>query len=146
MIVISDGVDNDLLPNWNRSVPSEVSSEELERAAAEMNAVIYPIFLEPEPPGVRTERSWRERSRRLANRARDRLSRIAAASGGRLFSASSIGDLDPVYEAVANELRSVYTLGYYPSNQQFDGAWRRIRVSVGQAAAQVRTRPGYYGW
>ncbi len=146
LIVISDGMDNDLLPNWNRSVPSTVASEELERAAAEMNAVIYPIFLEPEPPGVRIERSWRERSRRLANRARDRLTRIAAASGGRLFSAASIGDLDPVYEAVANELRSVYTLGYYPSNQQFDGAWRRIRVSVGRADARVRTRPGYYGW
>lgn len=145
LIVISDGMDNDLLPNWNRSVPSEVSAEELERAAAEMNAVIYPIFLEPEPPGVRTGRSWRERSRRVANRARDRLTRIAAASGGRLFSAESIGDLSPVYEAVADELRSVYTLGYYPSNQQFDGAWRRIRVSVGRADARVRTRPGYYG-
>ena len=145
LIVISDGMDNDLLPNWNRSVPSEVSAQELERAAAEMNAVIYPIFLEPEPPGVRIERSWRERSRRLANRARERLTDIAAASGGRLFSADSIGDLDPVYEAVANELRSVYTLGYYPSNQQFDGAWRRIRASVGRAGARVRTRPGYYG-
>ena len=146
LIVISDGMDNDLLPNWNRSVPSEVTAEELERAAAEMNAVIYPIFLEPEPPGVRIERSWRERSRRLADRARDRLTRIAAASGGRLFSASSIGDLDPVYAAVANELRSVYTLGYYPSNQQFDGVWRRIRVSVGRTDARIRTRPGYYGW
>ncbi len=146
LIVISDGMDNDLLPNWNRSVPSEVASGELERAAAEMNAVIYPIFLEPDPPGVRIERSWRERSRRLANRARDRLTRIAAASGGRLFSARSIGDLEPVYEAVANELRSVYTLGYYPSNQQFDGAWRRIRVRVDRADARVRTRPGYYGW
>ena len=111
-----------------------------------MNAVIYPIFLEPEPPGVRVGRSWRERSRRLTNEARSRLKRIAGASGGRLFSASSIRDLDTVYEAVANELRSVYTIGYYPSNQQFDGAWRRIRVGVNRDDARVRTRPGYYGW
>ena len=146
LIVISDGMDNDLLPNWNRSIPSEVSSDELERAAAEMNAVIYPIFLEPEPHGVRVERSWRERARRDTDEARGRLTRIATVSGGRLFSADSIRDLDPVYEAVANELRSVYTLGYYPSNQQFDGAWRRISVGVARDNARVRTRPGYYGW
>jgi len=81
-----------------------------------------------------------------SNRARDRMQRLADTTGGRLFGAKSIRDLDTVYEQVAEELRSVYTLGYYPSNQEFDGAWRRIRVNVRGVEARVRTRPGYYGW
>ena len=146
LIVISDGMDNDLLPRWSRSIPSEVSFEDLLRAAAEINSAIYPIFLEPDEPGVRTERRWRERLKRSTDQARQRMRRLAEATGGRMFRAESIRDLDAVYGQVAEELRSIYTLGYYPSNQEFDGAWRRIRVSVTGADAYVRTRPGYYGW
>ena len=146
LIVISDGMDNELLPGWSRSVPSEVPFDDLLRAAAEINSAIYPIFLEPEEPGIRTERSWRERQERSTNRARERMRRLAETTGGRLFSADSIRDLDEVYEQVAQELRSVYTLGYYPANQDFDGAWRRVRVNLANTSARVRTRPGYYGW
>ena len=146
LIVISDGMDNDLLPQWNRSVPSKVPFGDLLRAAAEINSAVYPIFLEPETPGIRTERRWRERHRRSTDEARDRMRQLATATGGRLFRADSIRDLDEVYSQVAEELRSVYTLGYYPSNQAFDGAWRRIRVDVNRREARVRTRPGYYGW
>lgn len=146
MIVISDGMDNDLLPHWRRSVPSEVPFEDLLRAAAEINSAIYPIFLEPEAPSIRTDRSWRERLRRATDEARGRMSRLAEATGGRIFLAQSVGDLDSVYEEVAEELRSVYTLAYYPSNQEFNGEWRRIRVAAHRDGARVRTRPGYYGW
>ena len=146
LIVISDGMDNELLPQWSRSVPSEVPFGDLLRAAAEINSAIYPIFLEPEVPGFRTDRTWRERHRRDTDRARDRMRQLAEATGGRIFLADSIGDLDAVYEQVATELRSVYTLGYYPSNQDFDGAWRQIRVAVDADGARARTRPGYYGW
>ncbi len=146
LIVISDGMDNDLLPHWSRSIPSQVPFEELLRAAAEMNSAIYPIFLEPDDLGVRTERRWKERLQRSTDRARDRMQQLASATGGRLFRTGSIRDLEEVYGQVAEELRSVYTLGYYPSNQDFDGAWRRIRVNVTGTGARVRTRPGYYGW
>ena len=146
LIVISDGMDNEFLPRWSRSVPSEVPFNELLRAAAEINSAIYPIFLEPEEPGIRTERRWREQQERAARRARARLGELAEVTGGRLFAANSIRDLDDVYGQVAEELRSVYTLGYYPANQDFDGAWRRVRVKLPDVDARVRTRPGYYGW
>ncbi len=146
LIVISDGMDNDLLPQWSRSIPSRVPFDDLLRAAAEINSAIYPVFLEPESPGVRTERRWREQLRRSTDQARDRMRQLAEATGGRIFHAESIRDLDAVYGQVAQELRSVYTLGYYPSNQEFDGEWRRIRVLVEQADTRVRARPGYYGW
>ncbi|MDE0261868.1 MAG: VWA domain-containing protein [Bryobacterales bacterium] len=146
LVVISDGMDNEMLPRNRRSVPSVVAFEDLLRVAAEINSVIYPIFLEPEEFGVRVERSWRERQRQSTDRARNRMQQLAERTGGQLFRAKSMRDLDRVYEQVAEELRSIYTLGYYPSNQEFDGEWRRIRVHVNGQAARVRTRPGYYGW
>jgi hypothetical protein len=45
---------------------------------------------------------------------------------------------------VAKELRSVYSVGYSPANQEFDGAWRRIHVGVKRHGVTVRTRNGYY--
>lgn len=146
LIVISDGMDNEFIPRWSRSVPSEVPFDELLRVAAEINSAIYPIFLEPEEPGIRTERRWREQQARAAQRARARMGELAEVTGGRLFAANSVRDLDDVYGQVAAELRSVYTLGYYPANQDFDGAWRRVRVKLPDVDARVRTRPGYYGW
>ena len=50
--------------------------------------------------------------------------------------------LDPFRE-VTRELRSVYTLAYYPHNQEFDGAWRPVEVRVNRPAVTVRTRKGY---
>ncbi|MCY4586059.1 MAG: hypothetical protein OXB98_08495 [Bryobacterales bacterium] len=44
---------------------------------------------------------------------------------------------------VPRELRSVYTLAYYPKNQEFDGAWRPVQVRVNRPGLTVRTRKGY---
>ena len=144
IIVISDGMDNDLLPRRNRSVPSTIPFDSLLRAAAEINGAIYPIFLEPEEFGVRVEQRWKERQRQFTDRARERMRMLAETTGGRLFPARSILELEDVYAQVAEELRSVYTLGYYPSDQDFDGKWRSIRVGIGRTSGRVRTRPGYY--
>jgi Ca-activated chloride channel family protein len=49
---------------------------------------------------------------------------------------------------VALELRQQYALGYSPTNRQYDGRWRKIRVRVngvaGQLASTVRAKEGYY--
>ena len=146
LIVISDGIDNDLLPKWNRSVPSRIPFEDLLRASAEMNSVIYPIFLEPGEPGIRVSSPRRKQDRITTETARERMNQLAANTGGRVFKASSIRELDPVYELVVTELRSVYTLGYYPSNQTFDGNWRSVLTNINLEDVRVRTRPGYYAW
>ncbi len=132
LIFISDGVDNQI---QGVSTPSKVSFRKLQRAAAEMTALIYPVYLDPftvAPPP------------RWALSARSALEKLAEATGGRLFRASSIQDLDPVYPQVAEELRSVYTVAYYPANQDFDGKWRRVEVRVNRPGVKVRTRAGYF--
>ena len=132
LIVISDGVDNRIR---GVGAASEVSFQKLRRAAAGMNVLFYPVFLDPftkvPPPG------W-------TLRARMRMQALANVTGGRLFRAQSIRDLDPVYPLVAEELRSVYTVAYYPKNQDFDGAWRQVQVRVNRPDVKVRTRTGYF--
>ncbi len=143
LIVISDGMDNQILPPLGRLTPSKTRFEDLLGAAREMEAVIYPIFLDgsesPRTQGLPAWRAWREK-------ARAQLEKLAAATGGRLFRAPSFRALTPVYQQVAEELRSVYRVGYYPKNQNFDGEWRRVEVRIRRPGARARTRPGYYAW
>lgn len=142
MIVISDGLDNRITGG---SGPSTVKFSQLRRMAEEMSAIIYPVLL------VSTNRQGQRgnamsmillgESRRRAAR---RMQTLAAASGGRLFPAQSIEDLEPVFPLIEAELRSVYSLGYYPENQDLDGSWRTVDITVRRPGLTVRTRPGYY--
>jgi VWFA-related protein len=132
LVVISDGLDNQI---QGEVCPSKVPLHKLRQAAALMNVIIYPIYLSPftlvPPP------PW-------AVKAQSNLSLLAETTGGRVFQARSIRDLEPVYAMVAEELRSVYSMAYYPSNQNFDGSWRQIKVRVLSPGIRVRTRQGYF--
>ncbi|MEX2302548.1 MAG: VWA domain-containing protein [Bryobacterales bacterium] len=131
LIVISDGIDNQLS---RQEAPSKINFKSLVKAAGEMDALIYPIFL---LSGERFGRGW-------SARARERMERLADASGGRLFPAASIDDLEPVFPELAQELRSVYSVAYYPENQQFDGNWRKVTVEVDRPGVVIRARLGYF--
>ena len=131
LIVISDGIDSRIS---GHAVPSMLSASRLIDAAGEMDARIYPIFLHS---GRRFGRNW-------SNQARQRLEALAAKTGGRLFPAESIADIEPVIPRLVEELRSVYGVAYYPANQVFDRSWRRVRIQVDLPGAQVRARPGYF--
>jgi hypothetical protein len=55
-----------------------------------------------------------------------------------------VSDLAGVYDQIANELASQYTIGYASKNPRRDGAWRRIVVRVRRENATARTKQGYY--
>jgi len=131
LIVISDGIDNRLS---NQETPSEVRFNRLRRMAEEMNALIYPVFLRS---GERFGRNW-------SKKALKNMQDLADASGGRVFPAMSIQDLEPVFPLIEAELRSVYGVAYYPKEQTFDGGWRTVKVQVKRPGAKVRARAGYY--
>ena len=77
--------------------------------------------------------------------ARSELQSLADVSGGRCYSAERIEDLKDVFDQVAAELRTVYSMAYTPKNLDLDGRFRRIRVQVKTPDVGIRTKPGYYG-
>ena len=131
LVVISDGIDNRIS---GHNAPSMMPASRLIKAAGEMDTRIYPIFL---LSGERFGRNW-------STKARKRMESLAQKTGGRLFTARSVADIEPVLPHLARELRSVYEIAYYPADQEFDGSWRRVTIKVDAPGAQVRARPGYF--
>lgn len=68
---------------------------------------------------------------------------LARYSGGRMFEADTITNLDLAFRSIAEELRRQYTLGYYPEVAGEKGERRRIRVRVRRPNVVVRTKNSY---
>jgi hypothetical protein len=53
--------------------------------------------------------------------------------------------VDRIAHQVARDIRSQYIIGYKPSDESLDGAFRKIKVTVKAAGnPTARTRTGYY--
>jgi VWFA-related protein len=75
--------------------------------------------------------------------ASEYLRTIATVSGARILHAEGFENTTAVLSLIADELRHLYTLGYYSANEQRDGKYRKIAVSVSPNLLSVRTRDGY---
>jgi Ca-activated chloride channel homolog len=82
-------------------------------------------------------------NRRLYQSAREELREMANKTGGRIFPVKDLKRLEPAYAQIAGEIRTQYSLGYYPSNEKHDGKWRTLRVEVKRPGYVGQTRPGY---
>lgn len=71
------------------------------------------------------------------------LKALADNSGGQLYRADTVGTLPQSFAAIAAELRTQYLLGYYPTNKNNDGSYRKIQVKTTRKDISVRARPGY---
>jgi Ca-activated chloride channel family protein len=69
---------------------------------------------------------------------------LSQETGGRVFFVELLPQLAAVYQTIADELVSQYTIGYTSKNPKRDGAWRTVRVMVDAPDAVARTKPGYY--
>ena len=61
---------------------------------------------------------------------------LAAAGGGTVYDAQRISDMSGVANKIAEELRHVYVVSYYPSNALSNGGYRKVRVSVKSSDAR----------
>jgi VWFA-related protein len=139
IVLLSDGVDNSISEFY--TVPSVVSFDDVLYRLEESDIIVYPIYLDTEQEVVYKYLADSPETYALA---RERLQAFAEVTGGLMFRAKRVSDLKETYEQVASELRTVYSLGYYPTNNRRDGAWRRVRVKIKHKNAVVRTRAGYY--
>lgn len=75
---------------------------------------------------------------------RDFMQDITEAGGGPVFDAERINDLSRLTSRIAEELRHVYVVSYYPTNSLSNGGYRAIRIRIrDQDNIAVRHRRGY---
>ena len=139
IVVMTDGVDSSL-DRYNPA-PTRVSFNQLAHRLEESDTLVFPIYLDTEYEEVFERGNSTSEAYAIG---RDQLDRIAEVSGARLFKAEKASDLAGVYKQVAAAIRTMYSVGYYPTNPEKDGTYRRVRVTVDKPDAAVRTRKGYY--
>ena len=71
------------------------------------------------------------------------LQELASRSGGQVYRADSLTMLPQAFAAVSAELHTQYLLGYYPTNRNQDGTYRKIEVKTTRTDVSIRARPGY---
>ncbi len=61
-----------------------------------------------------------------------------------IYTAEKLEHLSDALENLGRQLNSQYSIGYTPTDQQLDGAYRRIRVVVRRKGVRARYKAGYF--
>ena len=69
---------------------------------------------------------------------------LSEETGGAAFFLHRNGEFKAVFDQIANELRSQYSIAYKSSNTKHDGKFRAIKIVTRDTSLTVRTRKGYY--
>lgn len=121
LIVITDGEDNS----------SRYTFSEIKEFAKESDAQIYVI-------GEKGEIGY----------GRSIISDIVRLTGGRPFFPNNFKQLDYFCDLIHTELRNQYVVAYSPTNHDFDGKWRKLKVELeppeGLPPLKIRHKEGYF--
>lgn len=73
------------------------------------------------------------------------LNRLAGETGGRAFFPTELAEVHTIAQQISTDLRTQYSIGYYPTNSKRDGMFRSVRVQVNAENRKLvaRTRAGY---
>jgi Ca-activated chloride channel family protein len=127
VVLLSDGEDT----------ASLVTDDQVLELARKSEINIYAISLRSNRP--------QDHARQAFSQAEYLINALTRDTGGRAYFPTSIGELDAVYDRIAEELRTLYSVGYVSSNLRRDGKWRRIVVRVPEREGlTIRHKLGYY--
>jgi VWFA-related protein len=74
------------------------------------------------------------------------LEKLCEETGGKAFFTGDVLALERSFTKIAKELRAQYTVTYKPTNNRYDGSFRRIEVKLASGrdgGMRVRTKRGY---
>jgi Ca-activated chloride channel family protein len=71
------------------------------------------------------------------------LDTLSVNSGGRLFEAETITNLETSFAGIAEELRRQYSVGYYPDDTGKPGDRRKIKIEVARPKVVIRSKTSY---
>ena len=76
-------------------------------------------------------------------KGREYLEKLSTNSGGRMFEAQSIYNVDAAFAGIAEELRRQYSIGYYPEAVGKVGDRKQIKIRVMRPNVVVRAKNSY---
>lgn len=78
------------------------------------------------------------------SKADSNLVKLAEETGGRAFFTGDMLELEKAFNGIKKELRAQYLVTYRPSNDRYDGSFRKIEVKLANGKnLKVRTKDGY---
>jgi Ca-activated chloride channel homolog len=126
--VLSDGEDTSSL----------LSFDDVLDMAKRSGVAIYTI-------GLKSDLAPSTPERRYFSQSDFAMKQLASETGAVPFFPQTVKDLSKVYDAIASELASQYSIGYVPRNARADGKYRRVIVRVAnKPELKSRTRTGYF--
>ena len=132
VVILTDGIDSH----------STLRMADVHWLAQRSRALIYWIRIDPggSDPTKRLS-SWKNPE---AYKEEYRLlTRAVEASGGRIVQLEQLQDAESAFQAILDELREQYVIGYYPSISRNDGSWHEVKVEVEGTGLAVRAQKGY---
>src|SRR5215471_3169779 len=80
------------------------------------------------------------------DKAENLLNKLAADTGGKAFYPRELADVHSIAQQISTDLRTQYSIGYYPTNSKRDGTFRTVKVAINGGTSRrlvARTRAGY---
>lgn len=139
VVLLTDGMDS-ALPNVQGD-GSVLPYQELRRRVQEFDGLFYAVmtdnYEEPQSPlDVQPE---------TYDLAWDRMEELANTAGGLYYEAEKLEDVSDIYARVVEDLGTVYSISYLPTNKTRDGRWRTIRIRLPRRPEAIaRGKSGYY--
>jgi VWFA-related protein len=128
IVLITDGVDQG----------SRLDIKQAIEAAQKADAVIYSIYYyDPSAYGGHGMIM-------LGGGGEGYLRKMSDETGGHVFTVNRKHTLDQVFKELQEEMRSQYAIGYTPTNDKKDGAFRRVELKLADKSLKVQARKGYY--
>ncbi|MBI3650648.1 MAG: VWA domain-containing protein [Acidobacteria bacterium] len=79
----------------------------------------------------------------LYGEADEYMKTLTSRTGGALFEAGNFEATRSAFATIAEELRHLYVVGYYPKNEKRDGKFHKLKIEVTRKEAHIRARSGY---
>jgi VWFA-related protein len=153
VVLFSDGVDTS---------SAKITSADILNGIGASDVLIYPIQYDTyddvqksrkenfqvfrddnnRPYVVETPKIKGEREEDYRN-ANEFLKEISGQTGGRVYGVSSTTNLNRAFRNIADELRKIYSLGYYPSTTRKIGVRYAVNVRVYRPDLKIRAKEGY---
>ena len=128
IVVITDGVDQGSRLTRNQAI----------EAAQKADAVIYSIdYSDPRAYGGFGGFGG-------GGGGEAELRKMSDETGGHVYKVDRRHTLDDVFKELQDEMRSQYAIGYTPTNEVKDGAYRHVDVRVANKDQKAQARKGYY--